>query len=213
MHLLAFYFFCANLYRLRVLYQMKKQKKEYSTIAQKYSFNSNDSTGLPAKVDLSVFAPDPLNQEKWGTCVGISSAYYMRTILEARRLGITDKKIVNQLSFSPSYLYNAIKQPTNTDCIEGTELVKALEFLKTKGIARLKQQPYPYCGNNIDSIKLNDESKIMDYVKVFGLNNPVANITEATKKALHEGSPLLVGILTTKSLQKMHFTSSLWARI
>lgn len=190
-----------------------KTDGEYRKKAQKYALFSNDSLGLPPKVDLSIFAPEALNQEKWGTCVGISSAYYMRTILEARRLNITDKKLINNLSFSPSYLYNAIKQPTNNDCIEGTELVKALDFLKNKGIARLREQPYPYCGNNIDSIKLKDESKIMDYIKVFGLTNPSKNIIEAAKKALNEGSPLLIGVMTTMSLQKMHFKSSIWPRI
>ncbi|MES2794652.1 MAG: C1 family peptidase, partial [Bacteroidota bacterium] len=208
--LLIIFFFNCN---AQGLISNAKTDSDYKKIAPKHSFFSNDAEGLPKKIDLSVYLPSVINQEKWGTCVGISSAYYMRTILEARRLGITDSKKINEISFSPSYLYNAIKDSSNTECYNGTELVKALDFLKNKGIAQLKEQPYPYCGNNIDSIKLRDNSKIMDYIRLFGLTDKEVNVVEAAKKALSEYTPLLVGILTTQSLQKLHFTSTFWARI
>ena len=190
----------------------KNTDKLYKKTATKYSSFSSYEKGLPKKMDMSMYLPSIMNQEDLGTCVGISSAYYLRTILEAKRLNITDKHVIDTLSFSPSYLYNAIKDTSDTECLNGTEITKALDFLKNNGNAKLTEQPYKNWCNNKASIKLKDESKIMDYIRVFGLIDQVDDINEAAKKALSEGTPLIAGIITTQSLQKMHFSKTLWAR-
>ena len=47
---------------------------------------------LPSQIDLSAYAPKPIDQGTSGTCVGMATTYYMRTILEAINLNLTDKK-------------------------------------------------------------------------------------------------------------------------
>lgn len=172
----------------------------YNNIPQKRSsLVIKDS--LPTKIDLSMYVPNVLNQEQYGTCIGFSTAYYMRTILEAIRHQTTDKNAINAFSFSPSYLYNAVKSPTDLDCSKGTEFELALEYLKKNGVAKLSQQNYPNCTNN-GQLTTNTESKILDYIRLFGLTDRQDKIIN-TKKALAESTPVVVGILTTNSLEQL----------
>ena len=205
-------FFIRNISFSQGLIINENTDKAYKKTVRKYASFSTNEKRLPKKIDMSMYLPSIINQEDLGTCVGISSAYYLRTILEAKSLGITDKSKIDKLSYSPSYIYNAIKDISDTECRNGTEITKALDYLKNNGNARLTEQPYKNWCNNKVSIKLKEDSKIMDYIRVFGLIDKVADINEATKKALSEGTPLITGIITTQSLQKMHFSKTLWAR-
>lgn len=173
------------------------------------------SKTLPNKIDLSPFVPSVIDQGVLGTCVGVSTTYYMRTIMEARRLNITDKKAIDALRYSPSYLYNAVKNEIDTNCNGGTEIEVALEYLKTKGVAKFSEQGYPYCDTN-KPIAIHKSSQILDYVKLFGLNYLENSKEAAIKKALAEGSPVVVGIHTTNSLERLGnnlFWKKLWWQI
>lgn len=184
----------------------------YNNVLKKKSSLVVNEDGLPPKVDLSMYVPSVLNQGSLGTCVGFSTAYYMRTILEAKRLNITNKDSIDALRFSPSFLYNAIKSPNDDACKKGAEVSNALEFLKTNGVARLAQQGYPDC-TPMTSLQPAAESKIMDYIRLFGLNDRQEDIVVATKKALAEGTPVVIAIQTTPSLDELGFWHKLWMRI
>ncbi len=184
----------------------------YHKIPKKKSSLVVNTNGLPAKVDLSIYAPTAINQGKLGTCVGVSTAYYMRTILEAKRLNITDKDAINALRFSPSFLYNAIKDPKDKNCTQGSEVAAALEFMKNTGVVKLTQQTYPDCNPNLSLIP-DKASKIMDYIRLFGLSDRPEDVVVSTKKALAEGTPVVIAIQTTPSLDDLGFWQALWIRI
>lgn len=184
----------------------------YSNLPQKKSSLVIHPDGLPAKVDLSMYVPTVINQGKLGTCVGVSSAYYLRTMLEAIRRNITDKDSIDALRFSPSFLYNSIKDPGDKNCVRGTEMAVALEFMKNYGVEKFAKQGYPYCASK-QTVALDSTSKIMDYIRLFGLNDRQENIVTATQKALSEGIPVLIAIQTTPSLDNLGFWRSIWIRI
>lgn len=194
---------------------LKLDDDSYEKVPQKKSNLAVNSKALPSKIDLSPYVPTVINQGPLGTCVGVSTTYYMRTMLEAIRLGITDKKVIDSLRFSPSYTYNAIKDKTDGSCKMGSEIQDALEYMKTHGVARYSEQGYPYCLPN-KPIKPTDDTKILDYIKLFGLLDGGENTVTATQKALAEGTPVVVGVQTTPSLhdlRELGFWRSLWLRI
>lgn len=182
----------------------------YGKIPQKYGVKTVASEGLPARVDLSPYAPSVMNQGKLGTCVGFSSAYYARTILEAVSRGITDRAQIDALSFSPSFLYNAIKDSTDFKCVNGSLIDSALTYMKMKGVARFadKNYRYPDCATNDPGLAPSD-SRIMDYIRLFGLLG-TENAVVATKKALSEMTPVIIGIQTTPSLKDLGFWGKIW---
>lgn len=183
----------------------------YRQLPQKISDQIAVAGDLPSQVDLSMYVPTVINQGKLGTCVGVSTAYYMRTILEAKRLNITDQKAIDALSYSPSFLYNAVKGAQDKACSQGTEVMKALEYLKKNGVARFAQQGYPYCDQN-KPLPLSPDSKILDYIRLFSLTDRQESIVISTKRALAEGTPIIVGIQTTPSLDDLGFWGKLRLR-
>ncbi len=183
----------------------------YTTIPQKIVSSTPSNTKLPVRVDLSKYAPSVKNQGELGTCVAFSTTYYLRTILEAIKKGITDKARIDELSFSPSYLYNQIKDSTDYDCLHGTSVELALEFLKTKGAAKLSEQDYPNCNQNT-TIALREDSKILDYVRLFSLIKNEDKVY-LTKKALSENTPVVIGIQTTFTLDELGFWEYIWHKI
>ncbi len=212
--LIFFLLFSHNILTAQGLIFNEKTDLEYKNIPSKNTSLSADYVIMPKVVDLSKYLPSIINQKELGTCVGVSSAYYMRTILEAQRLGITDKNKIDQLKFSPSYLYNAVKDSTNLDCMKGVEINKTLSFLKNNGVALYNQLPYHVCEKNDPNIKPAANSKIMDFIKVFGANDNIyQDPVSLTKKAIAENSPVLVGFYTSDSFDDLKFFESILFRI
>jgi Papain family cysteine protease len=190
----------------------KADQQQYDTLPAKPQSYAPENKALPTKVDLSAFAPEVMNQgSNSGTCVGMATAY-MRTILEAKRLGISEKEEIEKIKFSPSYIYNLIKDSTISECKEGTDIGMALRIMKTHDIARFTEQGYPHCGKNV-TIKPNPASRILDFVKVFSLNYREEDIRLTTQKALAEGSPVVIGLQLTPVLAKFNRWDRLWNQI
>lgn len=181
----------------------------YGKVPQKRSFRTVSGDSLPARIDLSGYAPSVMNQGKWGTCVGFASAYYARTILEAVRQGITDRNRIDSLCFSPSFLYDAIKDTDDDNCTAGSEIEQALTYMRQNGVALLKTKSYPDCGAN-DPRLVGADSRIMDYIRLFGLVNRPESVVLATRKALSEMTPVIIGIQTTPSLKALSFWGKIW---
>jgi hypothetical protein len=168
---------------------------------------------LPSQIDLSAYAPSVLDQGELNTCVGVSVGYYMRTILEARRRGITDKATIDQLRFSPSYLYNRIKDTDDIDCKAGTEIEKALTYLTRNGLPTFAQQGYPNCQPPLLTTPASPDARLLDYARLFGLLDAGPDKVLATKKALSEFSPVVVGVQLTGSMGDLSFRNSMFSRM
>ena len=189
---------------------LKINDDAYRKIPIKKSYLTTTDS-LPRSVDMSAYVPSVIDQGQLGTCVAVSSAYYARTILEAIRLDITDKKKIDELRFSPSYLYNAIKDSTDLSCMAGTEITAALEFMKKTGVAAYSEQGYPFCGNN-QALPPSPDSRILDYIKIFDLTER-GDVVTAAKKALSEKTPILVGIQITPSFEELGGWQRFWRKL
>lgn len=179
----------------------------YSNIPQKTI--ARNSKRLPARKDLSAYAPPVIDQGDKATCVAISIGYYMRSILEAQRRNLTDKAQIRQLSYSPFYFYNQVKNPNDRSCTFGLEPGTALDYLKNYGLPLLSdarfQDPNTCLDSQPDLKAAKASARILDYVKLFRITEDEATKVWNTKQALAENAPVLVGIQTTNSMQALSF--------
>jgi hypothetical protein len=116
---------------------------------------------LPAKASLEQFCPTPGNQGEYGTCVAFAAAYAMRTILWAKEYNVTDKAKINSMAFSPSFVYESIKNDGDIDCQGGSNPINACELMKSLGVSLLKSVPYDNCATEIE---FEDLLEAQDYV-------------------------------------------------
>ncbi|WP_299461876.1 C1 family peptidase [uncultured Microscilla sp.] len=152
-----------------------------------------DFKALPGKVSLKKYCPTPGNQGKTGTCVAWSSTYGARTIIYAMEHGITNPKKINNIAFSPSFIYNQIREKGDKLCKSGTYVYDAMYKLKKQGAMPLKdfafdcnRMPQP-----ADKAKAS-KYRIKDYQRLFfsSAKNKVAMV----KKSIAEGNPVVVAM-------------------
>jgi hypothetical protein len=71
---------------------------------------------LPSAASLKDYCPIPRNQGQYATCTGWASAYAARTISWAVKNNLTDVADVTNQAFSPSFVYEQIKDINDTIC-------------------------------------------------------------------------------------------------
>lgn len=149
----------------------------------------------PAQVSYEKYCPDVLHQGEFNTCVGFACSYYLQTIIEAKIQRKSDKKSINQLAFSPLYLYQ--KSVSNLfNCKSGTTLKSALNQLKSSGVPSFKEYPYLNCDKNFNS-RFSQFSKINDFRPLFNINDAAEKKIFALKQAL-KNFPAVIGISTSE---------------
>lgn len=160
-------------------------------------------SSLPSSASLKKWAPTPKSQGSFGTCVGWSSAFCAFTILEAKKNGWTDKTIIDANTFSPGFVYKQIKMSSDVGCKIGSSISDALELMKTKGVAKYKDMNMN-CPSSIPLDLFNDASKykILDYAKLFGLNDSEDFKVEAVKKSLSQNKPVVIGMKCPNSFNR-----------
>lgn len=159
---------------------------------------------LPASFSIRAFLPEIGDQGMDGTCVGWSAAYYMRTAMEAGKMGTANQPAkITAAAFSPGWLYGQLKPGQGNGCSEGVFLEDALEVMKTKGAAFLSCAP-GNCDVSYDQCDAKAANyKIADYATLFSPGNgdstPEQRIN-AIKSALVEGNnAVLIGMLVPPS--------------
>ncbi len=184
---------------------MKVDKAQYKSTPYKAKLSTRSFKSVPAKVSLEQFCPTPGDQGDYGTCVAFATAYAMRTIMWAKQYNITDKDKINAQRFSPSFLYESIKDDGDTDCQGGSNPINACELLRTLGVPTLSAVPYDAC---IPEIEFSDLLEAQDYVisdyqTIWDIDMATADDKiNATKKALSEGSPVLLGQMVPESFYR-----------
>ncbi|MDQ8193261.1 C1 family peptidase [Coraliomargarita sp. SDUM461004] len=189
-------------------------EQTYRSIPYKAPVTEETYANLPPSVSLEKYCPTPGNQGPHGTCTAFASAYHMRTMLYAIEHGLTSKAQINANIFSPSFIYEQIRLVTpDPNCKEGTDIAQALQLMLTVGAAKIKDVPYQ-CSIGIDS---NDmlkatEFPLVDYQVLFYVNNKPDNEfkVRSIKKALSEGSPVLIGFTVYPSFHRRGH--SVWTR-
>jgi len=155
-------------------------------------------TSLPTKFSLKSYAPTPGNQGRQGSCVGWASSYGARTIAFAVRNGWNNQKDkINANAFSPSFVYNQIKNPTDYKCQRGSYIADALTLLQRVG--DLKNRDFPYnqgdCNRKptLSEKTFAKSNSIITYERLARWNNPY-NLVGKVKKAISQKNPVIIGM-------------------
>lgn len=179
---------------------MEFDDESYEKTEKKATLMTRDYQALPAKVSLSNFAPNVLNQEG-GTCVGWSTTYYGRTILEARAMGLKDKMSISNEAFAPYYTYTMIKN--HVGCEPGTSIYNALQLLTDKGAPK-KSDFHITCPSSVPPAIIQKASayKIKGFAKLFDSNEDIAFKKNGMKKSLANNNPVIIGMKCPDSFFK-----------
>ena len=171
---------------------------------------TRDYTILPSSHSLRKWCPYPGDQANDGTCPSWSTAYYARTICEARNNGWTDKQKITSETFSPTFVYTLIKSYDDYNCQKGGNTAYALEVIWLKGVPKLQKLPYS-CQSSIASLLYSDAARYKTErpIKLFDGSNKDYNMRiRAVKKALSEDNPVLISFQCYDSFQSVN--TDLW---
>ena len=183
-----------------------------SKTPRKVQLSFQSFRGMPEQASLEQYCPTPGDQGNHGTCVAFANGYGIATLLYAKAHNITDKSLIDKYVFSPTFLYELIKDPKDNECQFGSDPVKALLLLIKDGNALLKTVPYN-CGFTINSDAKNEavNYKISDASILFGpdeYKKTPEDMIQLTKKAILEGTAISGGFHIPESFFKVK--SDVW---
>ncbi|MBX2925987.1 MAG: C1 family peptidase [Chitinophagaceae bacterium] len=161
---------------------------------------------LPEAANLQRYAPAVGNQGQQGSCVGWSSAYAARTILESGRSGAN----AEQIKFSPAFLYNQI----GLDGCQGSYLVRAMEFMTKQG--SVPYDAFPYTDQDCTQQPPNSLVQQASQFRMRGFNRLTkGNTTDeidmrAIKENLAQGAPVVIGMMVGESYMQNMIGKDVW---
>lgn len=175
---------------------LKLDRTRSLTVLTKATLATRSFTSLPDQISYEQFCPSVGDQGKQETSVAFATAYYLRTIMEGKEQNITQQAKLDQSRFSPTFVYDKIRDPKDKNCQGGGTIEEALDVLKTAGVPRLKSFAYPMCTPAIPAaiVKEASQFRIGDYQQLFAEPTDPDQKVQAVKKALAEGNPVVVGL-------------------
>lgn len=166
----------------------------------------NVNNPLPESVSLEEYCPKRMNQGGQGSCVGWSSAYAARTIMQARATG----QDPNDVTFSPAYLYNQIALP---NC-QGTYLQNAMEVMNKGGLLPFSRFAYNEnsCAKKPTSTELQAASdyRIKGFNRLSKDGDNYKTDLLAIKQNLAQGAPVVIGMMVGGSFMSDMRGKKLW---
>lgn len=150
---------------------------------------------IPAQNSLKPYCPAPMNQGDYGTCVGWSSNWAARTIIEAMKNGWTDRNTINANAYSPGFIYQMIKDKSDENCSYGASIFDALNYMKFNGSVKytdFDQQCTPSVDESVKDKAM--RHKIKDFARLFGREQSPSIKIETVKKSLSENYPVVFGM-------------------
>ena len=181
----------------------------YKNVPYKVKLTAASYRGMPASASVEKYAPTPGDQGNFGTCVAFAVAYHARTIMTAKLKNLTNTYDINKLIHSPTWVYENIKNKTDDKCQEGTDPTLAFELMLKKGCATISALPYA-CGGSITTKSKESALDFMieDFQTIVPFDEKdLDSKIEATKKALAEGNPVVIGFILPESFYR---TGALW---
>mgnify|MGYP000308034623 CR=1 FL=1 len=169
-----------------------------------------DYDELPNVVSLKNYVPPVGNQGSSGSCVGWSSVYAARTLAEQRRLNLSSPEQRLNSRFSPAYIYNQIRL-NKQSCEDGSYVSAALTLMRDQGVLPLAQFPYSdeYCYRlPTPSEKQQAAAFRIDDFRRLGSRYHRSSLHLSTRKALHRGHPVVIGMLVGESFMQHEGSAS-----
>lgn len=178
----------------------------YEELAAVPPLLTREYSATPSSFSLKEYAPIPKNQGQQGSCVGWSTTYAARTILESIYNAELDKYNITSNAFSPSFAYNQAQ--LGSSCDRGSYISSVLKILQEQGAPRLKDFPYE-CNRAItqtDRIKAS-QHKIKEYRRLYSSSQDVIQLV---KKSISEKKPVVIGMACYKSF---YSASGVWSGV
>ncbi|WP_338762471.1 C1 family peptidase [Bernardetia sp. ABR2-2B] len=180
---------------------LEAEEKASEKIALKSQQTEESYRGLPSAVSLKQYCPTPGDQGTYGTCVGWTTAYAARTILEARQLDLRSQAEIDALIFSPGFIYKLVKEDEDQNCTYGAIMTDALKKMQVHGVATRKNFPEQCVDYVPEKIyKEAEEYKLKDYVRLWNIGFTNEERILALKKSLTEGNPVVIGMEAPPSI-------------
>ncbi|MDP0501485.1 MAG: DUF4384 domain-containing protein [Verrucomicrobiota bacterium JB022] len=182
----------------------------YRAVPYKAPVTADTYANLPVAANLEKYCPTPGDQGRYSTCTAFAVGYHLRTILYGIEQQQTSRAQLDRHIFSPTFVYEKIKDESDLDCMQGSSPVAALELLRSVGIPTLATVPY-LCGSAIGTDAMLEATAypILDYQILYGTDladtDPIKTLS--VKKSLSEGSPVVIGF---KVHQSFYQSGAVW---
>jgi hypothetical protein len=153
-----------------------------------------------SSTSLKDFVPVIKNQGGYGTCVGWSTAYYGRTILNARIENLTTIEDISKSAFSPVFTYLNANTEDDYNCQGGAFIGKAMNTMVDVGSLYFSDYDV-MCDTAIPEglLEKASENKIKDFTRLFGDDEVNEVKIESVKRSLVNGNPVVIGFLVENS--------------
>lgn len=153
-----------------------------------------------SSTSLKQFVPTVKDQGGYGTCVGWSSAYYGRTILEARLKNNLEVASITENAFSPVFTYLNANVEDDYNCQGGAFIGKAMETMVEKGVPYYKDFNV-MCETTIPEslLEIAVDNKIKDFTRIFGADESEEVKVDGVKRSLLNGNPVIIGFKVENS--------------
>ncbi len=167
----------------------------------------NSKNVMPERVSLQQYCPTIRNQGYQGSCVGWSSSYAARTILEAKATG----QRPDAVAFSPSSLYNQIAL---SGC-QGAYINQAMDVMRERGVLPWNDFPYDEssCSNkpNGSAFQKMASYRTKGYNRLTQNEDPRGEIDlMAIKQNLAQGAPVVIGMMVGGSFMQGMQGQDVW---
>jgi hypothetical protein len=183
----------------------------YSGLPQKATQVTRSYTFLPPSASIKPYAPLPGDQGQYGTCVGWSTTYAARTILESLALDRSDRRSTTGEVFSPIFTYKNIS--TDPSGQKGTFISDALNFMQKQGAVKRasREVQLDFKDINLEMYTASRRYPIAGYTTLYPYSQGnTADISERVrkiKKSLAERKPVIIGMNCPNSFFK---TKGVW---
>lgn len=173
-------------------------------LPHKADLMTRDYTVLPSSYSLMKYTPEAKSQSRYGTCTSWATVYAARTIAEAVKYGWTDKARITSEAFSPIFIYAQIKNQGDYDCQKGSQIYRALDVLKEKGVPKFSVFS-DLCATNLASSLFTAAApyRIDDYTTLFSVSfRDGEQKIKKVKKSLSENCPVVIAMWLPDSFMR-----------
>jgi len=168
---------------------------DFKTVATK--------SGAINSLSLSAFCPTASDQGALGSCVGFAFGHGAMTVIYTLQNKIFDKKIIDSLSFSSSFIFNQTK--IKEDCKAGASLPNAALLLKEKGICPQKVFNTSDCTLPISkaTFEIAAAFKIQEVYSLFDKRKASENDkVTSIKRILQDSLPVVINMQAFRSFRE-----------
>lgn len=201
------FFLISTLFILNVIGQQRKyatglilDEKSYDAMPRKARLTDKAYFGAPTSSSLKTYCPEIGDQGGDGTCVGWSTAWAMRTIIDAKQKNMTNTAQITKMAYSPAFNYYFSTDRENFSCTRGAFISDAISSMINRGVPRYIDFPGS-CSASVPSNLLEKAKagKLKDGNRLYDSDASNEIKISSMKTALGNGNPVAFGMLLPSS--------------